>query len=102
MLYGDFKILLRRTAYDMILRDKAFNIAKNLKYDRYQRRLTSIVYNFCYKTFVARSPNKCPGFSGHTGTRINFKKQQLTKELHKPVIKKFKKCKVNFSFKNYN
>ena len=31
--YGDFKDLIRRTASDKILRDKAFNIAKNPKYD---------------------------------------------------------------------
>ena len=30
---GDFKNLTRRTASDKILRDKAFNIAKNPKYD---------------------------------------------------------------------
>ena len=30
MAYGDFKFLTRGTAYDKILRDKAFNIAKNL------------------------------------------------------------------------
>ena len=29
MAYGDFKDLLRRTASDKILRDKAFNIAQN-------------------------------------------------------------------------
>ena len=31
MAYGDFKDLTRRTAADKGLRDKAFNIAKNLK-----------------------------------------------------------------------
>ena len=35
--YGDFKDLARRTASDKVLRDKAFNIAKNRKYDGYQR-----------------------------------------------------------------
>ena len=35
MAYGDFKDLKRRTASDTILRDKAFNIAKNPKYDGY-------------------------------------------------------------------
>ena len=39
MAYGDFKELTRRTASDKILRDKAFNIAKNPKYGGYQRRL---------------------------------------------------------------
>ena len=33
MAYGDFKGLARRTAADKVLRDKAFNIAKYLKYD---------------------------------------------------------------------
>ena len=43
MAYGDFKDIARRTASDKILRDKAFNIAKNPKYDGYQRGLASIV-----------------------------------------------------------
>ena len=46
MAYGDFKDLARRTASDKILRDKAFNIAKNPKYDGYQRGLASMVYKF--------------------------------------------------------
>ena len=37
MAYGDFKDLNRRTAADKVLRDKAFNIAKDKKYDGYQR-----------------------------------------------------------------
>ena len=36
MAYGDFKDLTRRTASDKMLSDKAFNIAKNPKYDGYQ------------------------------------------------------------------
>ena len=43
--YGDFKDLKRRTAAD-VLRDKAFNIVKNPKYDGYQRGLASMVYKF--------------------------------------------------------
>ena len=46
MAYEDFKDLARRTASDKVLRDKAFNIAKNPKYDGYQRGLASIVYKF--------------------------------------------------------
>ena len=46
MTYGDFKDLVRITASDKVLRDKAFNIAKNLKYNGYQRGLTSMVYEF--------------------------------------------------------
>ena len=37
MGYGDSKDLTRRTASDKVLRDKAFSIATNSKYDRYQR-----------------------------------------------------------------
>ena len=46
MAYGDFKDLARRTAADKVLREKAFNIAINLKYDGYQRGITSMVYQF--------------------------------------------------------
>ena len=38
MAYGDFKDLTKRTAADKVLRDKAFNIATDPKYDEYQRR----------------------------------------------------------------
>ena len=31
------------------MRDKAFNIAKNMKYDGYQSELTSMVYNVFVK-----------------------------------------------------
>ena len=46
MALRDFKDLKKRTATDKVLRDKAFNIAKNLKYDGYQRGLASMVYKF--------------------------------------------------------
>ena len=46
MAYGGFKDFKKRTAADKVLRDKAFNIAKNPKYDRYQRGLASMVYKF--------------------------------------------------------
>ena len=44
MAYGEFKDLPGRTAFDKLLRDKAFKTAKNPKYDGYQHRLTSIFY----------------------------------------------------------
>ena len=44
MGYGDFKDFIKRTAADKVLRDKAFNIAKYTKYDRYERGLASMVY----------------------------------------------------------
>ena len=42
MVYGGFKDL-KKTYSDKVLRDKAFNIAKNPKYDGYQRILLSMV-----------------------------------------------------------
>ena len=78
MAYGDFKDLKRRTASDKILRDKAFNIAKNPKYDGYQRGLASTVYKF----FDEKSE----------GSGVNIPldfNEQLAKELHKPIIRKF-------------
>ena len=44
--YGNFKGLKRRTSADKVLPDKALNIAKNPKYDGYQRLLASMVYKF--------------------------------------------------------
>ena len=44
MAYGNFKDLSKRTASDKVLRNKAFNIAKNPKYDGCQRGLASMVY----------------------------------------------------------
>ena len=44
MAYGDFKDLTKRADSDKVLRDKAFYIAKNPKYDGYQRGLASLVY----------------------------------------------------------
>ena len=83
MAYGDFKDLKRRTFSDNVLRDKAFNIAKNLKYDGYQRGLASVVYKFFDK--------KCKG----SGVNIEvMHNEQLTKELHKPIVRKFKKRTV--------
>ena len=57
MAYGDFKDLTRRTASDKILRDKAFNVAKNLRYDGYQKSFASMVYKlFDKKTFLLSVP----------------------------------------------
>ena len=44
MAYANFKDLTRKTAYDKIFCDKAFNISKNPKYDGYLKGLGSIVY----------------------------------------------------------
>ena len=44
MSYRDFKDLSRITFADKLLRDKAFNIARDAKYDGYQRGLASMVF----------------------------------------------------------
>ena len=78
--------LKRRTQSDKVLKDKAFAIASNPKYDGYQRGLASIVY----KIFDKKSKG--------AGIKNEMKKnQQLANELHKPIIRKFKKRKV-YSF----
>ena len=51
--YGDFKDLLRRTASGKVLRDKAFNSARNRKYDGYQPGLASMAYKFFDKKYSA-------------------------------------------------
>ena len=53
MTYGDVKDLARRTAFDKVLRDKAFIIAKSPKYDGHQRKIASMVYNFLIKSLLA-------------------------------------------------
>ena len=87
MAYGKSKDLAKRTQSDKVLRDKAFKIASDLKYDGYQRGLASMVYKFFDKkssgSGIANEPN-----------------YQLANELHKPIIRKFKKRKVYSSFRD--
>ena len=66
-----------------------FNIAKNPKYDGYQRGLASMVYKFFDKK------------SKGSGVNIEVKhNEQLAKELHKPIIRNFKKRTVYSGFKD--
>ena len=46
MNYGKYKYLPKRTKSDKVLRDKAFEIANNPKYDGCQRGLVSMVFKF--------------------------------------------------------
>ena len=82
--YSDSKDLAKRTASDNILKDRAYEIARNCNYDGYQRAIASIVYKF---------------FDKKTGSRMSVN-EQLAEELHKPVIKKFKRRKVYARFKD--
>ena len=67
MAYGDFKDLTKRTAADKVLRDKAFKIASNQKYDGYQRGLAAMVYKFFDKK------------SQGSGVASNKKKRTISK-----------------------
>ena len=71
MAYDISKDLAKRTQSDKVLRDKAFKIASDPKYDGYQRGLASIVNKF----FDKKS----------SGSGVNESNYQLTK----PIIKKF-------------
>ena len=52
MAYGDCKDLAKRSVADKVLRDKAFKIAGDQKYDGYQRGLASTFYNYLIKSLV--------------------------------------------------
>ena len=85
MAYNKFKNLEKRTQSDVVLKDKALKIATNPKYNGYERGLASMVYNFFDKK------------SKGSGLKEN---QQLAEELHKPIIRKFKKRKIYSCFKD--
>ena len=80
MVYGKSKDLAKRTQSGKVLRDKAFKIASDPKYDSYQRGLASMVYKFFHKTSngsgVATEPN-----------------YQLANELHRQIIRKLTRKK---------
>ena len=84
MAYGNFKDLERRTASDRVLRDKAFNIAKNPKYDGYQRELAFMVY----KCFDKKSAGS--GVNTHA-SKSAFNNEQLAEELNNQLLEKLKK-----------
>ena len=89
MSYGVFKDLARRPVSDKVLRDKAFDVAKNPKYDGYQRGFASIVYK-CFD-------KKTQGSGANNEIKQN---EQLAEELHKPIIKKLEKRRVYSPFKD--
>ena len=81
--YSNSKDLAKRTIADKILKNRAYGIAKNPKYDGYRRGLASIVCKFF---------DKKTGF----GASVN---EELPQELYKPLIKKSKRRKVYARFK---
>ena len=93
LAYGYFKDLVRRTDSDKVLRDKAFNIAKYPKYDGYQRGLASMVYKF----FDEKSADSDVPTLTNNEIKQNL---QLVEELHKPIIRNFKKIQDYSGFKD--
>ena len=76
MAYGDFKDLTRGTASHKVFRDKAFNIAKNPKYDGLQ-----LGFALMFSKFFDKNSNK-----------------ELAEELGQLIIRKFNKRKVDSPF----
>ena len=87
MAYGKSKDLVKRTQSDKVLRDKTFKIASDPKYDGYQRGLGSVVYNFFDKKSSGSGVHAEPNY-------------QLANELHRQIIRKFKRRKVYSSFRD--
>ena len=81
--YSDSKDLIKRTVADKILKNKAFDIAKDPKYDGYERGLASMVYKFFDKK------SKGSGVK-HVNTKLIPQNNQLADELHKPIFEKRK------------
>ena len=89
MAYAKYKDLEKRTQSHKVLKDGAFAIANNPKYDEYQRGLALIAYKFFDKK------SKGSGIENEIEQNL-----QLANEIHKPIIRKFEKRKVYSSFKN--
>ena len=88
--YEDHKDLINRTEADKVLKDKAYDIASNPKYDGYQRGLASMVYKFFDKKStgngIARDTTK--------SSSLERSSSILADELLKLIINKFNKRKV--------
>ena len=87
MAYINFKDLNRRTTSDNMLHDKALNIAKNPKYDRYQRGIVLMIYKFLDKKTSSR-----------TVKNEIISNKELAEELHNSIIRKFKKRELHSPF----
>ena len=103
MAYGDFKELAKITASEKVLRDKAFNIAKNPKCDGYQRSLAAMGYKFFHRksaSLVDKSNAGSVNTHEDNERPLDLATQKLAKELHKPIIKTSKKIAVYSGFKD--
>ena len=91
--YAKYKDVKNRLISGQKLRNSAYDIASNPKYDGYQRGLASMVYKF-FDSKVAPLDKKTMSGKGIKNNKI------LAEELHEPVIKKFNKRKVYLQFKD--
>ena len=91
--YAKYKYVENRLISDQKLRNSAYDIASNPKYDGYQRGLASMVYK-CFDSKVAPLDKKTMSDKGMENNKI------LAEELHKPVTKKFDKRKVYSQFRD--
>ena len=83
------------------LRDKAFNITKNPKYDRYQSGLIAMVYKLLdKKTSGSGIKNDISNHPLDLACVAKFSDlaRKLAEELQKPIIRKFKKRKAYAPF----
>ena len=78
--YSKSKDLAKTTLLDKVLRNKAFKIASNPKYDGYQRALASMVYKFFDKKSSGRAIKAEPNY-------------QLANELHRKIIRNLREEK---------
>ena len=81
-------ILQKEPLQIKFLKNRAFDIAKDPKYDGCQRGVASMVYKFFDKK------------SSGSGVKLIPENEQLAEELHKPIIRKFEKRKVYSTFKD--
>ena len=95
MPYGKSKDLAKRTQPDKVLRDKAFKIASDPKYDGYQRGLASMVYKFFDKK--SSGSGVAASLANKSAIESNY---QFENELHRQITRKFKRRKVYSSFRD--
>ena len=89
--YAKYKHKANRSQFDLVLKNKALKIATDPRVNGYQRGLASMVYKF----FNERT--KGCGINNKGNLLVNL---ELAEELHKPIIKIFKRRKVYYSFKD--
>ena len=96
--YAGHKDLINRTKADKVLRDKAYDITSNPKYDGYQRGLASMVYRFFDKKSTGSGFKKLKNTAEPSA--LARSSLILVDERHKPIIRKFNKRKVYSQFKD--